>query len=120
MTAATRAPAGPAKKPTPPPGQGELHDSLIAANELARLARIAESTGCSTQELATESGKGIDLPRLFDAMRRRGYTVDDPKRPTQQLYLSRGLEVWTVDISICGTRATMAFYVPAPQKKSTN
>lgn len=119
MTATARAAGRPAKA-APPIGHGELHDSLVAANELARLKRVAKATGCTTQELATDSGKGVDLPRLLDAMRSRGYTVDEPKRPSQQLYLSRGLEVWTVDISICGTRATVAFRVPAPQKKSTN
>lgn len=94
-------------------GSGHLHDALVAADDAARLYRAATETGCEPAELSADGGKTLDIERVLEAMHRRGYAVSAPIRPQSQT--QPGFTAWTVEITVQGVRATLAFFIPNSQ-----
>lgn len=104
-TTATRKPA----KATLPSSQS-LHDTLASANDAAALSRFARNTGCSTAEVSGTDGR-LGILQVFDAMRRRGYQVTEPKRPQSQL--RAGFTAWLVTVTLPkGVSFDLVYHTP--------
>lgn len=119
MTTATAHRKTPA--PTPhhvPLGCGDLHLALAAQEAAAHLSRFARDVGCSPSDISTPDGKGIDILRVFDVMRARGYLVDTPIKPQAQPRRHEGLTTWTVKITLpnSGPSLMLGFYEPVAPK----
>lgn len=106
-TTATRKPA---KSNATLPNSQTLHDTLSTANDSAALARFARNTGCSTAEVASADGR-LGILQVFDAMRRRGYQVSEPKRPQAQP--RQGFTAWLVTVTLPqGVKFYLAYHTP--------
>ena len=104
-TTATRKPA---KASATLPSSQTLHDTLVSANDAAALARFARNTGCSTAEVSGPDGR-LGILQVFDAMRRRGYQVSEPKRPQAQP--RPGFTAWLVTVTLPkGVRFDLAYH----------
>jgi hypothetical protein len=104
MTTATRLPAR-----ATPLGTGELHCALEAARDLAALNAFCASMGCSPTDVSTDC-RQLDLPRVFDLMRARGYDVSQPARAPLQP--RPGFTGWLAHIRVPGAEFDIGFYTP--------
>lgn len=96
---------------TPPVGTGPLHQALEASRDLARLQAFCRSIRCAPTEVSSDGGKSLDILRVFDAMRRRGYSVSEPVRPQAQQ--RKGFTAWVVNVTLPnGPACQLAFYTP--------
>ena len=96
------------------PNSQSLHDTLASANDAAVLARFARNTGCSTTEVAGPDGR-LGILQVFDAMRRRGYRVTEPKRPQSQL--RAGFTAWLVTVTLPkGVSFDLVYHTPGAIK----
>lgn len=92
------------------PSSQSLHDALASANDAAVLARVARNTGCSIDELSGPDGR-LGILQVFDAMRRRGYQVSEPKRPQAQP--RAGFTAWLVTVTLPkGVSFDLAYHTP--------
>lgn len=110
MTAATAARSG---KPTASPlGTGALHQALEASTKSAALAAFCRNTGTQPGEVSAD-GISLDILRVFDAMRARGYQVSEPQRPQHQP--KKGLTAWWVHVGMPGAEFALGFYTTNEQ-----
>jgi hypothetical protein len=111
MTAgvATRAPNARAR--TTPPGTGHLHQALEDSRDLATLQRFCSAHVCTPAEVSAD-GKRLDMLRVFDLMRGRGYQVSPPARAQHQP--KHGFTKWLVDITLPGPGPSvkLGFFTP--------
>lgn len=61
-----------------------LSQALAASAALARLQHLAKSVRCPPADLSSDGGHSIDMLRLLDVMRARGYHIDPPVMATAQ------------------------------------
>lgn len=61
-----------------------LSQALAASAALARLQHLAESVRCAPADLSSDGGRSIDMLRLLDVMRARGYLIGAPVMATAQ------------------------------------
>lgn len=61
-----------------------LSQALAASAALARLQHLAKSVRCPPADLSSDGGHSIDMLRLLDVMRARGYHIDPPVMATTQ------------------------------------
>lgn len=103
------------KKTTPHPAPASSLSSALAASAgAARVNQFAQSNGLEPSEVSAD-GVSLSILQVFDAMRRRGYTISEPVRPQAQPQLARGLVAWTVAIVVAGVSAKLVYYTPAPK-----
>jgi hypothetical protein len=106
---ATRNPTARAR--TTPPGTGHLHQALEDSRDRIQLEQFCSAHVCTPAEVSSD-GKRIDMLRVFDLMRARGYTVAPPARAQTQL--TKGFTAWLVDVALPGpgARLQLGFYTP--------
>jgi hypothetical protein len=92
--------------------RGYLRAALAVSSAAAKLQAFAHSTGCNPLDLSIDQGKSLDLGRVLDAMRQRGYVVGELVRPQAQS--RRDASAWTVTIGVRGVQVTLALYLPNP------
>ncbi|MET3134975.1 acetolactate synthase regulatory subunit [Oxalobacteraceae bacterium GrIS 1.11] len=83
--------------------------ALNALNAAGKLRAFADATGCDPLELSADDGKSLDLLRVLDAMRKRGYTVGVPVKPQAPQHC--GHTIWLVTVSMRGARVTLRFQI---------
>ncbi|MGZ9027355.1 MAG: hypothetical protein ACXW2U_08795 [Telluria sp.] len=103
-TTATRRPAR-----TTPPGTGLLHQALEDARDLASLRAFCARQHCAIADVSAD-GVRLDMLRVLDLMRTRGYVVSAPKRPQHQP--KKGSTAWIVSVQTAGAQFDMGFYTP--------
>lgn len=106
MSAATRA------RPTPAPmGTGQLHQALVVQRDLSKLQDFCSAVRCTHAE-ASADGIHLDILRVLDLMRGRGYQASAPIKPSHQS--RRDLTTWLVDITLPnnGPCLRLAFVTP--------
>jgi hypothetical protein len=106
---ATRAPNSRAR--TTPLGTGHLHQVLEDARDLASLQQFCSAHVCTPAEVSAD-GKRLDMLRVFDLMRSRGYQVSPPARSQHQP--KKGFTAWLVDVVLPGPGPStkLGFYTP--------
>lgn len=111
MSTATATRAHNSRARTTLPGTGHLHQALEDARDLAELDRFCSAEACTRAEVSGD-GKRIDMLRVFDLMRSRGYTISPPVRPQTQL--KKGFTAWLVDVTLPGPGPScrLCFYTP--------
>jgi len=87
----------------------ELHAVLEAANNAARVTRVADATGCARDEITGADGC-VDPFMILSAMRTRGYVVGEPSIPKTQT--KPGYTAWKVAITFKDAAATLVFFTP--------
>lgn len=92
-------------------GAGPAHCALEDARDLANLNALCRAVACKSADVSSD-GIRIDMLRVFDTMRQRGYLVSDPRRP--QLQRRHGRTTWLVDVTLPadGPSFTWAFETP--------
>ncbi|MEO7579937.1 MAG: hypothetical protein ABIT83_20195 [Massilia sp.] len=110
MAPATATRSRPAQPRTPPLGTGELHHALEDARDLKCLHAFCDSLACTSADVSTD-GIRLNVVRILDLMRRRGYLVADPvKRPAPGV---KGQTAWHVVITIpAGPTFALGFCTP--------
>lgn len=87
-----------------------LHQALEDARDLATLQAFCSAHACTSKDVSGDD-KRLDMLRVFDLMRSRGYGVSKPVRPQAQP--RKGYTVWVVEVSLPdGPTAQLAFYTP--------
>lgn len=89
-----------ATRPKPaaaPIGTGHLHKALEDSRDHARLDDFCSSMRCSPADVSAD-GIHLDILRVLDLMRARGYQVGAPIKPQQQP--RRELTTWLVDVTL--------------------
>ncbi|HEY9147037.1 MAG TPA: hypothetical protein VIN36_10165 [Thiobacillus sp.] len=109
MTAATTTSRPCTKARTTPPGTGHLHQALEDARDLAALRAFCQAHNCAPEAVSGD-GVRLDILRVFDLMRSRGYEVSPPKRPQHQP--KKGFTAWLVRIRTAGAEFDMGFFTP--------
>lgn len=110
---ATRQAAG-HRNHTTPIGTGELHQALEASRDLRALRDFCSAYVCTPDEVSSDGGKSLNVLRVLDLMRSRGYGVSDPTRPQQQPRHRQGMTAWLVDVTLpSGPKFQMGFYTPS-------
>lgn len=95
------------KSSAAPLGTGELHRALDTASRTAALQAFCRNTGTRPAEVSA-NGTDLDILRVFDAMRARGYQVSEPQRPQHQP--RKGFTAWWVHIRMPGAEFALGFY----------
>lgn len=96
------------KRPAAAPlGTGALHQALEASSAAAAMQSLCQSTGMRPDEVSSD-GVHLDVLRVFDAFRSRGYQVGQPQRPQHQP--KKGLTAWWVHVRIAGAEFALGFY----------
>jgi hypothetical protein len=109
MTASTAVRSPTSRARTTPLGTGHLHQALEDARDLASLQQFCSAHVCTPAEVSSD-GKRLDMLRVFDLMRSRGYQVSPPARSQHQP--KKGFTAWLVDVVLpgAGVRLTLRFY----------
>lgn len=82
---------------TAPIGSGHLHNALEDARDRTKLHAFCAAIGCGPAD-ASSDGVRVDMLRVFETMRRRGYTVSQPTRPQAQL--RKDVTTWLVNVTL--------------------
>lgn len=96
-----------AKSPPAPIGTGALHQALEASSAAVALQSFCENTGMRPDEVSAD-GVHLDVLRVFDALRARGYQVGQPQRPQHQP--KKGFTAWWVHVRKAGVEFALGFY----------
>jgi hypothetical protein len=105
---ATRNPTARAR--TTPPGTGHLHQALEDSRDRAQLAQFCSAHVCTPAEVSSD-GKRIDMLRVLDLMRARGYEISAPARAHHQPI--KGSTKWLAHVRLpTGPSFDMGFYTP--------
>lgn len=99
-----------------PLGTGHLHQALEGASQLAALNSFCVAVGCTHAEVSTD-GVHIELPRVFDLMRKRGIEVADPVRAPMQP--KPGFTGWLVHVRMPRAEFDIGFFTPNPTPVGT-
>jgi hypothetical protein len=89
-----------ATRPNPtaaPIGTGALHRALEESQDRLKLKAFCAAVGCTAAE-ASSDGVHLDILRVLDVMRLRGYQASAPVKPTHQP--RRDLTTWLVDVTL--------------------
>ena len=89
-----------------------LSQALAASAALARLQHLAKSVRCAPTDLSSDGGRSIDMLRLLDVMRARGYHIDPPVMATAQPNPQH--TVWLIDV-VVPTGVGVRLGVPLPR-----
>lgn len=89
-----------------------LSQALAASAALARLQHLANSVRCSPAELSSDGGRSIDMLRLLDVMRARGYHIKQPVMAAAQPNPQH--TIWLVDV-VVPSGAGVRLGVPMPR-----
>jgi hypothetical protein len=109
VAAPSRAPAA-HRNQTTPIGTGELHQALEASRDLGHLHAFCSAHVCTPGEVSVD-GKRLDVLRVLDFMRQRGYQVTGPTKPQEQP--RKGFTAWLIDLSLPnGARCRLGFFTP--------
>jgi hypothetical protein len=82
---------------TAPIGSGILHHALEEARDRANLQAFCHAVGCAPAD-ASSDGIHVDMPRVFEIMRQRGYTVGQPAHAPCQV--RKGRTIWHVAVTL--------------------
>ena len=82
---------------TAPIGSGHLHGALEDARDRAKLQAFCHAIGCTAAD-ASSDGVRVDMLRVFEVMRRRGYSVSEPTRPQAQRL--KGATTWLSNVTL--------------------
>lgn len=104
MSVATPSRARPASAPL---GTGALHQALEASSAAGALQSFCQNTGMRPDEVSAD-GVHLDVLRVFDALRSRGYQVGQPQRPQHQP--RKGFTAWWVHVRKSGAEFALGFY----------
>lgn len=99
-----------------PLGTGGLHQALEGASQLAALNSFCASVNCAPADVSTD-GVHIELPRVFDLMRARGYDVANPIRAPLQP--KHGFTGWLVHIRMPRAEFDIGFFTTNPALAGT-
>lgn len=99
MTAAVATRAPNARARSTPPGTGELHRALEDSRDRAQLQAFCSAHVCTPAEVSSD-GKRLDILRVLDLLRSRGYQVTAPARAQHQP--KHGFTKWLVDVTLPG------------------
>lgn len=92
------------------PGTGELHRALEDSRDLGRLHNFCSAHVCTAAQVSID-GKRLDMLKVFDLMRARGYEVSAPAKSPHQP--RNGFTAWLVDITLPNrTSVSLAFFTP--------
>lgn len=94
-----------------PLGTGDLHQALEGAQALAALHAFCSAQVCTPAEVSSD-GRRLDILRVFDLIRARGYDVAQPVRPQHQP--KKGFTAWIVHIRMPTVEFDMGFYTLDP------
>lgn len=89
-----------------------LSKALAAAATLARLQHLATSIRCAPADLSSDGGRSIDILRVLDVMRARGYHIDPPVIAKTQPQPQH--TVWLLDV-VVPSGAGVRLAVPLPR-----
>ena len=89
-----------------------LSQALAASTALARLQHLAKSVRCAPTDLSSDGGQSIDMLRLLDVMRARGYRIAPPVMATAQPNPLH--TIWLVNI-VVPTGVGVRLGVPLPR-----
>lgn len=94
-----------------PIGTGQLHKALEDSRDHARLDDFCATMGCSAADVSAD-GIHLDILRVLDLMRARGYAVSAPIKPPHQP--RRDLTTWLLDVTLPnnGPCLRLAFLTP--------
>jgi hypothetical protein len=94
-----------------PIGTGALHCALEESRDRGHLQDLCRAVSCIAADVSSD-GIRIDMLRVFELMRERGYQVSEPRRPTTQR--RPGRTTWLVDVTLpaAGASFVWAFDVP--------
>lgn len=93
-----------------PIGTGVLHNALEDARDLANLNGFCQGMHCTAAEVSSD-GIRLDILRVIQMMRTRGYQVSDPVRPQAQP--RKGFTVWLINVTLpAGVAFTLGFCTP--------
>ena len=88
-----------------------LSQALAAAAALARLQHLATSIRCTPADLSSDGGRSIDILRVLDVMRARGYRIDAPAMAAAQPRPQH--TIWLIKIILpSGVGAKLAISLP--------
>jgi hypothetical protein len=109
MTTATATRAPSVKTRAKPLGSGDLHQALEESRDLAKLHAFCRANVCTASDVSSD-GKRLDMLRVFDLMRTRGYAVSPPTKASHQP--KKGFTAWLVAVALPGpgARFTLGFY----------
>lgn len=94
-----------------PIGTGPLHCALEDARDRAYLQDLWRAVACERADVSSD-GIRIDMLRVFDLMRQRGYLVSEPRRP--QLQRRQGRSTWLVDVTLPAGGASFVWAFETP------
>lgn len=95
------------KSASTPIGTGALHQALEASSAASALRSFCQNTGMQPDEVSAD-GVHLDVLRVFDALRSRGYQVGQPQRPQHQP--KKGFTAWWVHVRKSGAEFALGFY----------
>lgn len=98
-----------AKVRTATPGTGELSQALEEARDRETLRSFCSAHVCTPAEVSND-GKRLDMPRVLQLMRARGYDVSTPIKPQHQPKARQGLTAWIVHIRLPRAEFDIGFY----------
>jgi hypothetical protein len=96
---------------TAPIGSGHLHNVLEDARDRAQLAAFCAGVGCTLAD-ASSDGVHVDMLRVFEVMRRRGYSVSQPTRPQAQQHTNVTTWLASVTLPAGGPSFVLGFSTP--------
>lgn len=99
----------PPKARTTTPGTGELSQALEEARDRETLSRFCSAHVCTPSEVSN-GGNRLDMPRVLQLMRARGYDVSSPTKPQHQPKARQGLTAWIVHIRLPRAEFDIGFY----------
>jgi hypothetical protein len=85
------------KKAAAPIGKGALHHALVVQRDLSKLQDFCSAVHCTHAEVSSD-GVHLDILRVLDLMRQRGYKASSPIKAQHQP--RRDLTTWLVDVSL--------------------
>ena len=88
-------------------GTGPLHQALATSEKTAALHSFCQATGTRPEEVSSD-GTSLDVLRVFDAMRTRGYEVSKPQCPQHQP--KKGFTAWWVHVRKANVEFALGFY----------
>ncbi len=94
-----------------PIGRGHLHNALEEARDRAHLQDLCRAVSCSAADVSSDDIH-IDMLRVLDLMRQRGYLVSEPRRPTTQR--RHGRITWLVDVTLPAGAASFVWAFETP------
>jgi hypothetical protein len=99
------------KQAAAPIGTGHLHKALEDSRDHARLDDFCATMDCTAADVSAD-GIHLDILRVLDVMRGRGYQVSAPLKPPHQP--RRDLTTWLVDVTLPNNGPTLrlAFVTP--------